>query len=103
MAITIALSWTLVLPILALMPVPMLRAVVKSEGVSPIIFDEARGCSAIDPKLQTSGSTNLDLVIGVGRCPCTNIRPVPVFADSLSRYGIVEDVNLPLLGTAVTT
>jgi hypothetical protein len=75
----------------------------KSEGVSPIIFDEARGRSAINPKLQTPGSANLDLIVGVGRCPCTDICPVPVFTDSLSRYGIVEDVNLPLAGTAVAT
>jgi len=65
MAETIALSGTLVIPVLALVRVPVLRTVVKSERVSPRIVDQATRQTTIDPKLETSGGTNLDLVVGV--------------------------------------
>lgn len=61
----IALSGTLVIPVLTLMRVPVLRAIVKSPGVSPGILDQAARQATIDPKLETSGGANLDLVVGV--------------------------------------
>jgi hypothetical protein len=103
MAVTVALSWALVLVVFALMRVPMLRAVVQSEGASPRISNFASGQVAIDPELQTFGGADLDLVVGVGSCPCTDVCPVPVFTHRLSRYGIVEEVDLVLVGACART
>jgi hypothetical protein len=75
----------------------------ESERVSPRVGNKAARQTAIDPKLETSGSTNFDLVVGVCCCPCTNIGPVPIFTHSLSRYGIVEDVNLVLVCARIAT
>ena len=65
MMVTVALSASLVILVLALTRVPMLRAVAKREGVSPRIVVHATRQPAIDPKLGTSSGVNLDLVVGV--------------------------------------
>lgn len=65
MAVAIARSGTLVLPVLTLMRVPMLRAIVKGEGISPRILDQTTRDTTIDPKFEASGGANLDLVVGI--------------------------------------
>jgi hypothetical protein len=81
----------------------MLRAVVESERVPPRVGNKAARQTAIDPKLETSGGTNLDLVVGVCGCPRTDVLPVPVFTHGLGRYGIFEEVNLVLVGARIAT
>jgi hypothetical protein len=103
MAVTVALSWALPFVVFALMRVPMLRAVVQSEGASPRISNQASRQTAIDPELQTFSSADLDLVVGVGSCPCTDVCPVPVFTHRLGRYRIVEEVDLVLVGAFAST
>jgi hypothetical protein len=100
MAVTIALSWALILVVFALMRVPMLRAVVQSKGASPRISNFASGRVAIDPELQTFGGADLDLVVGVGSC---DVCPVPVFTHRLGRYRVVDEVDLVLVGACART
>jgi hypothetical protein len=81
----------------------VLRAVVESERVSPRVGNKAARQTTINPELETSGGTNLDLVVGVCGCPRTDVLPVPIFTHSLSRYGIIEEVNLILVCARIAT
>jgi hypothetical protein len=103
MAVTVALSWALIFIVLALMRVPMLRAVVQSEGASPRISNCASRQTAINPELQTFRGADLDLVVGIGSCPCTDVCPVPVFTHRLGRYRVVDEVDLVLVGACART
>jgi hypothetical protein len=101
MAKAIAGPWTLVYPVLAFVRVPVLIGVVQSERTPPLIRDKACGEGAIDPQLGSLGSPDLDLVVGIGRAPCTNILPVPVVAHWLSWICIVQQIDFVLVRAVI--
>jgi hypothetical protein len=66
---SIASSSTFPLIVLALVRVPVLRAIVKGERISPSIVNNSTRDGTVNPELKAPGSTDLYLVIWVGGPP----------------------------------
>jgi hypothetical protein len=97
----VADSRTLVYPFLAFVRIPVLISVVESERTPSLICDKADGEGTIDLQLGSLGSPDLDLVVGIGRAPCTNTLPVPVIAHRLGWICIVQQINFVLVRAVI--
>lgn len=102
MAMSVADSGALILPILTLMRVPVLIPIMQSIRSSPIVGDEPLGNAAIDPEFQALRGFDLDLVVRVGGIPGAEFLPVPVVAHDVAWPGVVEDVDGVFVGAVGT-